>query len=136
MKQLTKKLLSKRKFYRILFIGTFLFFFGILGAYFVALGWIHHEANTMAKEASAVFQKDKIESLLAVIDSENYTLNEKNNAIWALGILKDERALPRLEELYKGEECNHEKELCQYEIKKAILKIKGESHGSWQASRD
>lgn len=136
MKQLTKKLLSKRKFYRILFIGTFLFFFGILGAYFVALGWIHHEANTMGKVASDIFQKDKVESLLEVIVSENYTLKEKNNAIWALGVLKDERALLRLEALYTGEECNHEKDLCQYEIKKAILKIKGEFYGSWQASGD
>ena len=92
------------------------------------------QANNLAKEASQNFHADKIESLLMLIDSENYSLKEKNNAVWALGVLKDERALPKLEVLYTGKECDHEKALCQYEIKKAILKIKGDFKGSWQAS--
>jgi hypothetical protein len=136
MKRLAEKLIPKSKLNRIIFIGGILFIFSLLGVYFAALGWIKHEANLMEKEASVVFKEDKIESLLALIDSENYTLKEKNNAIWALGVLKDERALPQLESLYTGEECNHNKDLCQYEIKKAILKIKGDFRGSWQASRE
>ena len=134
MKQLIKNHFQKSKAIRILFISFIVFIFGIAGTYFATLSWIQHDANTMAKEASIVFKKDKAESLLEIIESENFALKDKNKAIWALGILKDERALPRLEALYTGEVCNHEKELCQYEIKKAILKIKGEFRGSWQAS--
>jgi len=136
MKSSTKNLLSKRKVTRILLISFVVFILGIAGTYFATLAWIHHDASAMAKEASIVFKKDKIESLLEVIESEDYSLKEKNKAVWALGVLKDKRALPRLEALHTAKECNHEEELCQYEIKKAILKIKREFRGSWQASSD
>lgn len=96
--------------------------------------WINYDANSFANDAVAVFQKDKIESLVALIDSDNYSLKEKNKAVWAFGILKDERALTKLESLYTGEDCNHETLICQYEVKKAIAKIEGGFKGSWQVS--
>lgn len=136
MKFSIKNLLTKRKVSRILLISFIVFILGIAGTYFATLTWIHQDARAMAKEATVVFKKDKIESLLEVIKSENYSLKEKNKAVWALGVLKDKRALPQLEALYTGNECNHGKELCQYEIKKATLKIKGEFQGSWQATGD
>lgn len=135
MKLLAKNLLPKNKITKIILIAGLIFFTGITCFYLGALGWIKHEANELANETSVAFEKDKIESLLEVIDSKNYTLKEKNNAIWALGVLKDKKALPILEALHTGEECNHDKELCQYEIHKAILKIKGNFRGSWQASK-
>lgn len=96
--------------------------------------WINYDANSFANDAVAVFQKDKIESLVALIDSDNYSLKEKNKAVWAFGILKDERALTKLESLYTGEDCNHETLICQYEVKKAIAKIEGGFKGSWPVS--
>ena len=105
----------KNKTTKIISIELTVFTLGITGSYLGIQGWIKHEANLLANEASYVFEKDKIESLLEVINSESYTLKEKNNAIWALGVLKDKRAIPILEALYTGEECNHNKELCQYD---------------------
>ena len=58
-------------------------------------------------------------------DEEGRTLKERNGAIWALGQLQDKRALPILEEYYTGEECDHEKYLCQHELRKAINLING-----------
>ena len=116
-------------------IGTILIFI-IPVLYFGGLMVIKHQANTFAKEAVSVYHQDKTESLLMLIDSENHSLKERNKAVWTLGVLKDEKALPKLEMLYTGKECNHDSALCQYEIKKAILKIKGEFSGSWQAKHN
>ena len=115
--------------------GTFLIFI-IPGIYYGELAIIKHQANSYANEAVLAFHQDKTKSLLMLIDSENYSFQQKNKAVWTLGVLKDEKALPKLEMLYTGKECNHDSALCQYEIKKAILKIKGEFSGSWQAKNN
>jgi hypothetical protein len=96
------------------------------------LSWIYIDARAIAKDAIEVFHKDNIESLLMVIDSDKFTLKEKNHAIWALGVYRDERALEKLESLVTREKCDHSRKLCQYEIEKAILKIKGEM---WSARK-
>ena len=134
MKRLTD-LSSKHNLIKVLFLLAVIFIIGFVFTFITTKVWIRHNAIVVAKEVSAVFQKDKVESLLEVIESKNYTLKEKNQAIWALGVLKDKRALPKLEDLYTEKKCNHDKELCQYEVQKAILKIKGKFHGSWQAGR-
>ena len=90
---------------------------GLISIFLVALiiftglqVWVKHEANVVANDAAFTFQKDKTEALLALISSDQYSLQEKNNAIWALGVLKDEKALPLLESLYTGKECDHDNE--------------------------
>jgi hypothetical protein len=45
---------------------------------------------------------------------------------FALGELCDKKALPILEALYSGGLCDHSRFVCQYEVKKAVKKIKGE----------
>ena len=130
MKNTTKN----NKFKKFIFKGSVIIVIGLVVTFSGINIWIKTDANSIAEEATEVFQKDKIESLLAKLDSDDYSLKEKNYATWALGVLKDERALPKLESLATGQECNHEKELCQREIEKAILKSKGEFRGSWQAS--
>jgi hypothetical protein len=49
----------------------------------------------------------------------------KNQVIWILGELRDSQALPVLQNLRAGEECDHERFVCQYELNKAIGKIEG-----------
>jgi hypothetical protein len=66
----------------------------------------------------------------------SYMLDEKisaegrtHEAIWTLGQIRSEKALPYLKEFYKddpkGKTCygKHENMLCQYEIHKAIVAI-------------
>jgi len=75
---------------------------------------------------------DRVEALLAVVDSEAYKLAERNRAVWTLGVIGNPRALSVLEKHYTGEPCNHERYLCQYELRKAILKCRGQFVGSFQ----
>ena len=69
---------------------------------------------------------DPIDALAATATSEAFTLRDRNRAIWALGELRDELALPCLHELHVQEECDHERLVCQREVRKAIRKINGE----------
>ncbi len=58
-------------------------------------------------------------------DEAGHSLQERNDAVWALGQLGDRDALPLLKHYYTGEECQHDKYLCQYELQKAISLIEG-----------
>jgi hypothetical protein len=53
------------------------------------------------------------------------SLRERGMAVWALGELRDRRALPVLKAHYTGGKCDHATDLCQYELGKAIMKIEG-----------
>ena len=64
-----------------------------------------------------------------LLDEENHCHDRTHIAIWTLGQIRSEKALPVLHDLYqddpKGHTCygNHDGMLCQYEIHKAILAI-------------
>ena len=89
--------------------------------------WVHTDLHAACAEASAQFPGDDVEALLALLTSENHNLREKNRAIWALGHLVDKRALPNLEALWTGRDCDHQRQICQYELKKALDKVRGET---------
>jgi len=96
-------------------------------AAFIALGrWIQVEARQMGTAAMEQFPGDRVEALMALVQSERHTLAERNRAVWALGQLRDARALRVLEKYYTGEPCDHARFLCQHELKKAIALVKGE----------
>ncbi len=83
------------------------------------------KVETIFAEAKQEFAGDDIEALVAYLDSNTHSLQEKNHTVWALGRLRDKRALPVLESLYTGEPCQHQTSLCQQELKKAIDACKG-----------
>jgi len=94
---------------------------------FVALSWwIQIGARQMGTAAMQEFPGDRVEALMAYVQSERHTLAERNRAVWALGQLRDPRALPVLQKFYTGQPCQHDKFLCQYELKKAIALCTGE----------
>ena len=71
---------------------------------------------------------DKVEALMMSVESKEYGYNAhrysaNNQAFWALAQLGDKRALPFLRNLLTGEQCDHETNICQGEIKEAIQKI-------------
>jgi len=70
--------------------------------------------------AQREFPGDRVEALLALVESERHPFSQRNRAVWALGQIGDPRALPVLRKHYTGAECQHDKFLCQYELKKAI----------------
>jgi hypothetical protein len=63
---------------------------------------------------------DRVQALIAYVDSTNHTLRDRNRAAWALGRMGDPRALPVLQKHLTGQKCDHNRFLCQYELRKAI----------------
>jgi hypothetical protein len=70
------------------------------------------------------------DALISFMMDESNSFNDRTHkAIWTLGVIKSQKALPFLKSLYKddpeGKTCykNHSSMLCQYEIYKAISTI-------------
>jgi len=94
---------------------------------FVGLGaWIQITAREMGTAAKKQFGGDRVEALIGFVQSDRHSLTERNRAVWALGQLRDPRALPVLQKYYTGQPCDHAKYLCQEELKKAIALVKGD----------
>jgi len=85
------------------------------------------ENIVIAKEKYTGNAEDALIAFL--LDEKNPARNRTHTAIWTLGQIKSEKALPLLRELYKndpkGKSCygNHDEYLCQYEVYKAITAI-------------
>ena len=63
---------------------------------------------------------NNIAALINYVKSDTHSLKNRNSAVWALGQLRDGQALETLKELYTAKNCDHNHELCQHELKKAI----------------
>ena len=116
---------SKSRLLRILLKGTVI----ILAACVVVIAlfslWVEVHLKKMCGMATQKYPGDKVEALMKFVETEErgyraelYKAN--NHAFWALGQLGDKRALPFLKGLLTGEPCDHETNLCQGEIQKAI----------------
>ena len=88
-------------------------------------GVIRLDARATGNRAAARFGGDRIRGLTALVDCSQCSLRERDIAVWALGELRDRRALPALKAHYTGGKCDHTSNLCQYELGKAIMKIEG-----------
>jgi membrane-anchored glycerophosphoryl diester phosphodiesterase (GDPDase) len=127
--------ITKRKLFRlagkIFLYTTLLLIVALLGL----TVWTQIVYLNIIRDAKERFHKNKVESLLTVATSDTISLSERNKSIWALGLLKDKAALPKLETMVTHQPCNHRHEVCQYELNKTILKIqrkyKGEIISSW-----
>lgn len=98
----------------------------LLVAGFAAVKWsIYSDVSDATAMAVREFPGDGVEALIAVVESEDHPLAERNRAVWALGQTGDSRALPALERYYTGDACDHARRLCQHELKKAIDLLRG-----------
>ena len=95
------------------------------GLFFVSLaigGGIH----SYSQRAQSMFPGERVEALIAMVDHRDCSLKDRNHAVWALGQLAEKRALPVLQKYYTGAKCDHERFICQYELRKALnLAAKG-----------
>jgi hypothetical protein len=108
-----------------LIYGT-LCFLAVLLVAFVMVCWsIRSSVIDMSAEAVSQYPGDRIEALMAYVDSEDHSLRQRNRAVWALGQIGDKRALPVLEKYYTGGPCDHVNSLCQEELGKAIKACNG-----------
>lgn len=81
--------------------------------------------RSISKEALREYPGNEVKALISFVNSQNQSLGKRNRAVWALGQIGDKQALPTLEKFYTGQPCDHEKYLCQKELKKAIRLCKG-----------
>lgn len=88
--------------------------------------WLIASGVRAASEAALLDAAgDRVLALMAYVESPKHTLRERNRAVWALGQLGDARALPVLETHFTGTDCEHDRALCQHELRKAIRLCRG-----------
>ena len=87
--------------------------------------WLQANAYEAGARAMQDYPGDEVEALLGLVQSADRSLAERNRAVYALGQIGDPRALPILQRLHTGRECQHSKFLCQYELQKAIDRCSG-----------
>jgi len=86
---------------------------------------IRSGVKEISAEATQQYPGDRIEALITYVESENHSLRQRNLAVWSLGQIGDEYALPTLEKSYTGGPCDHDNCLCQRELEKAIKLCQG-----------
>ena len=100
-----------------------LFTLGFIAIYI----WIDIEVKDHIKTAKEKYPGKAEDALIAyLLDPTNSPKDRSSIAIWTLGQIKSEKAIPILNELYmddpEGKTCKgkHDSVLCQYEIYKAL----------------
>jgi hypothetical protein len=101
-----------------LLLSGFLLIEGLIG-----VGVLHDSQKAMAQ-----FRGDRIEALISVVNCETCNLQDRNSAVWALGQLRDKRALPTLYKYRTGKPCNHRTSICQKEIATAVKWTEGNAY--------
>ena len=81
----------------------------------------------MTAQAAHPHPNDNVAALLDYVQSDAHSLRQRNQVVWALGQARDGRALPVLESYLTGASCDHARDLCQYELGKAVALCKGET---------
>ena len=123
-----KQIESKRSRFaivkKVLVYGTLSCLAFLLFAFVMICFSIRSSVKEISAEATQQYPGDRVEALITYVKSENHSLRQRNRAVWALGQIGDEHALPILEKSYKGGPCDHDNLLCQGELQKAIKKCK------------
>jgi hypothetical protein len=117
----------------ILPIGLVLGFAGLLYLLPIARSTVDQIDDSVARTCDSVGALDRescLVRLIEVLQSDTAELEVKNRAIWVLGQLADERAIPALEALWTGTPCERpcrkDRQICQYELEKALRWCRGE----------
>jgi hypothetical protein len=117
---------------KILLYGILVSVVFLLTIYGIACWDIRSGVKQICAEAMREYPGDRVGALIAYVKSEHHSLKDWNHAVWALGHIGDERALYTLRMYYTDQSCEHNKYLCQREIKKAIKLCEGEfSAAAW-----
>jgi len=123
-----KKTDTKNIIHKLLYLGAiglsiFLLFF------FIICTWIGYDVKNQCLTAKRSYGENNCTTaLVTLLNDENRSFRERNYAIWALGQLGDEAALPTLESYYTGiipEREPLDEMISQYELKKAINLARG-----------
>jgi hypothetical protein len=100
----------------------------LLSGFLIIEGLIGVGILRVSHKAMVQFRGDRIEALISLVNCETCSLLDRNSAVWALGQLRDKRALPTLYKYRTGKPCNHMTSICQYEIAKAVKWTEGNAY--------
>lgn len=98
--------------------------------FFYSVNVIGYSVKNTCEIAQEKYSGDCVEALNSYLDDENNSYYRRNQAIWALGQLGDERSRSVLTKYYtefNGERVNRHEELAQLELERAI----GYLDGNW-----
>jgi hypothetical protein len=97
-----------------------------IAVFFAGTAWLIESGVHAASEVALHDQQgDGVLALMAYVESPTRSLRARNRAVWALGQLGDARALPVLEKHLTGGDCDHDRVLCQHELRKALRLCRG-----------
>jgi hypothetical protein len=91
--------------------------------FLITITLIGVDVKERCMSAQNKYEGDCVDALVQVVDHEENSLSERNYAVWALGIIGDEKARPVIEKYYTGiipDREPYDKTLSQYEMKKAL----------------
>ena len=106
-----------------------------LGLYAAGARMIFKSVKHFSEDAVSVYGGDHVGALIAMVEDEDALFEKRNSAIWALGQIGDERALPALIQLDTSERqeppYDSTKYIVQYTVEKSIKQIKGFTATKW-----
>lgn len=96
----------------------------VAGAAWAMIEWGIHSAQ---ESAAAQFPgRDSSQALIDLVNCEKCPMEQRNRAVWTLGQIREQRALPALHSHFYDGPCNHGKSLCQHELRKALKRIESQ----------
>jgi hypothetical protein len=113
---------------RVFFIFIVLFFVIALADLLIAGLVIGPQVGRISQAAQAQFPGKRIEALMAMVDCESCSLQDRNNAVWTLGQLDDPRALPVLENYFAGAKGYQPNSLSQDRLRIALRHLRHEDY--------
>jgi HEAT repeat protein len=87
---------------------------------------LEERAEDVAAAAARRHPGSSLEALVAQMEDGDLPWRERNRAVWALGQLGDSRALAPLRSHITGRPCEHEKHLCEDQLRMAVRKLEGD----------
>jgi len=100
----------------------------VLIAYGAVYGWIQITAHQKANAIQAAYPQahSVAEALVLQMQAQSESMQARNRAVWLAGRLRASAALPVMQKHYTQQPCQHDTQLCQYELKKAIQRCGGQ----------
>ena len=86
-----------------------------------------------SQTAQTYFPGKRVEALIAMVECESCSLQDRNDAVWALGQLDDRRALPVLEKHYIGTKGDYPNNLSQDRLRIALRHLRREDNNRFES---
>jgi hypothetical protein len=115
----------RRKVFTVAAVAILIGVLGLLACDGLIIG---SHLRSFSRKAQSQFPGTRVEALIALVQCQSCDRRDRNHAVWALGQLDDQRALPVLESCYAG---NHGEPLDREMLQIALRHLR---HRDWNRS--